>query len=173
MDGVLLYRRFRSSKIGDLKISFSIIKRSYEFYWQTVADKLQTYSTQNGTIDLIAQGSVSADDMFQAAEEENKFITWALRIFSFFLMWCGLSAVLRPLAVAGSVIPFVEVSLVRLAALALQLFAFILTTATIAIAWITVRPIVAIPLLVVAAGLACAAYMKSKRKTEVAVAQTS
>jgi uncharacterized membrane protein len=94
---------------------------------------------------------VGAAQMFSEAERNNTVITWLLRVAGYLLMAFGGFAVLRPLAVTASVIPFLgtlaRTGLGLVAAAVAAPFAFL----TIAIAWIVYRPLLGILLLAGAA----------------------
>ena len=44
--------------------------------------------------------------MFAAARSSSSMLTWILRVVGFFMMFIGLSMVLRPLSVLADVLPF-------------------------------------------------------------------
>ena len=91
--------------------------------------------------------------MFASAHSSNKIVTWLLRLLGFILLYCGLSAVLRPIRVLTDVLPFLG----RIVGMGLGFVAFVVALVcwlvTVAIAWVAYRPLVGIPLLVLAAAL--------------------
>jgi hypothetical protein len=139
--------------VGDVRIRYEIVKP------QTVSvvavqrgDSFEAYRTKAGTtILMLEKGTVAADAMFQAAESSNRLTAWVLRGVGFFLMFLGLFLLFRPIAVVGSVLPLLG----RLVAGGIGFVAFFvalaLSLATISLAWLAYRPMLAIGLLVVAA----------------------
>jgi len=89
--------------------------------------------------------------MFRHAEEENVTATWVLRLIGAVFMLMGFSFVLRPLAVAGSVIPLLG----EVIGAGVLLVALVCTAAVaplvIALGWLWYRPLVGIAVLAVGA----------------------
>jgi hypothetical protein len=102
--------------------------------------------------------------MFQTAQDANKMLTWILRGGGWLAMFLGLVLVFRPIAVLGDVVPLFG----SLLGVGVGLFAFLvsatLSLITIAIAWITVRPLLGIAMLVLAGGAAYWLIKKSRQK---------
>ena len=90
--------------------------------------------------------------MFKNAASTNTFITWLARVGGFLLMSFGFMALMRPLSTLGSVVPFIG----NIIGMGTGLISFVLAGAislvVIAIAWIVVRPVLGITLLVLAIG---------------------
>jgi hypothetical protein len=141
--------------IGDRRITFQVVPQGTVsiIAAQKGAD-LKPWRTQKGKSYLRVQsGTHTAEEMLAQAEAEVRFLTWILRAGGWALLTCGMVTVLKPIAVIGDVIPFIG----NLIGGGIFIFS-LLTTAvislfTIAIAWITVRPLVGIPLLLVAVAL--------------------
>lgn len=98
------------------------------------------------------RGNLTADEMWAAEESKNTMIRWILRIVGFFLMFGGFAAILKPLAVAGSVIPLLGKIVGFGTSLIAGVLSFSISLIVIAIAWIFYRPLLGILLLVVAVG---------------------
>ena len=156
MAGGVFYRGENPSvpKVGDLRVKFEIVKpQVVSIVAVQRGNSFEAYQARAGNSILLLQaGTVSADSMFKAAERENTMLTWLLRAGGFLMMLVGLVLVFRPIAVFGSVIPFLG----SLLGAGLGAFAFFVATSlsllTIALAWIAYRPLVGIGLLVVAGG---------------------
>ena len=139
-------------QVGAIRISYQIVRpMEVSAVGKQDGDALQSYATNNGTINLLETGTVSANDMFAAAESENKLVTWLIRLGAFLMMWIGLSLVMGPLSVIGSVIPFIGSILGAGTGFIAFVLALVLTAVTAAIAWIVFRPLIGIALLVLAA----------------------
>lgn len=153
-DGVLYVGRDPSQPtIGDMRISFAEVPlQTASVVAAQVGSGFAPFPTHTGTtVELIAAGAVPARLMFQHAEDENVTLTWVLRLIGVILMLVGFNLVLRPLAVAGSVIPLLGdvigagsflVALVCTAAIAPFVIAF---------GWLWYRPLVGIGVLAVGA----------------------
>ncbi len=138
-------------QVGAIRVGFQIVRpMEVSAVGKQDGDALQSYAAKNGTINLLETGTVSANDMFAAAESENKLITWLIRLGAFLMMWIGLALVMGPISVLGSVIPFIGNILGAGTGFIAFVLALVLTAITAAIAWIVFRPLIGIALLVLA-----------------------
>jgi len=144
-----------SPSVGDQRVTFQVVANGpISVVAQQKGDTFASYRTSTGgQLDLLESGTVSAVDMFQMAQDRNKFLTWAIRIGGFMLLGMAFSMILRPIAVLASILPFLG----RLVETGTTIVAFliggIVWTLTVAIAWIFYRPLLGIAILVVTAGL--------------------
>ena len=90
--------------------------------------------------------------MFQNAASANTAITWIVRLLGFLFMAFGFMAIMRPLSVLGSVIPFIGSIIGMGTGLVSVVLAGVISLLVIAIAWIAVRPVLGITLIVLAVG---------------------
>lgn len=141
-----------SPGVGDLRVSFQSIKPGVvSVVAQQMGQSFAPYQTKaGGTVELLAYEMKSADMMFQTAQSQNKFMTWILRLIGFFIMMLGLSMILKPLVVLGDVVPFIGTVVGVGTGIISFLVALVLSLVTIAIAWVTFRPVLAVILLVLA-----------------------
>lgn len=110
------------------------------------------FPTQTGTtVELIAAGAVPAKVMFQHAEEENVTMTWVLRLIGVIFMLVGFNFVLRPLAVAGSVIPLLGDVIGAGTFLVAMVCTVAIAPIVIAFGWLWYRPLIGIGVLIVGA----------------------
>lgn len=161
--------------VGDIRVSFSKVPPSdVSVIAQQSGDRLGPFQTLAGdSLEMLSAGIVSPDLMFASAEEANTMMTWALRVFGFVMMMSGALLVLRPLRVLADVVPFIG----TLAGIGLGFIAFAaaapLTLLTIALAWITHRPLLGITLLVVCLGLIVWLVRQGARKRRVTTSPAS
>jgi hypothetical protein len=139
-------------QIGDLKISFAMIgATNISLVAQQQGNSFGLYQTNaGGTIDLLKSRLMDANALFEAAHKENTLLTWGLRLGGFLIMWLGISLIFKPLSILASVLPFLG----NLIAMGTGILAFFIavpsTLITIALAWITYRPLLAGGLIAVA-----------------------
>lgn len=151
-EGIYLGDNPSDPQIGDLQVSFQVVEATeISLVAEQRGSSFMAYQTQAGSpIDLLKIGTHSAEALFAAAHKENTFITWAIRIGATLIMWLGLSLVLRPLAVLGAVLPFLG----NLIGMGIGVVTLLITipcaAVTIALAWISYRPIVAGVLIAIA-----------------------
>lgn len=143
-----------SPKIGDLRIRFQVIEpTTVSIVSQQKGTSFQPYHAKAGDdVNLLETGTHSAEEMFQAAQDANRVLTWILRVVGFVLMAIGVFLVFRPLTVVASVIPILG----DLLGLGIALFAGVIALGfsliTISIGWLFYRPLIGIPLLLLGIG---------------------
>lgn len=141
-------------KIGDERITFKALKpTTASVIGEQVGSSLRPYQTKAGDkILIVSAGQHSADEMFKQEQLGNTAMTWVLRFVGWLVMFIGFGMVFKPLSVLADVIPFLG----SMVGAGTGLFAFViassLSTVTCAIAWIFYRPIVGVPLLLLAGG---------------------
>ena len=147
--------------VGDVRISFKAVHpATVSLVARQVASSFEPYHAKAGnTIELLTYGTVAADSMFKSAEQANATLAWILRGAGFLMMWFGLFLTFRPIAVFGDVVPLFGSIIAGGIGIGCFLIALFFSVITIAIGWITYRPLVGISLLVIAA-LAVAGMIK-------------
>ena len=159
-----------SPAIWDLRISFASVKSGIvSIIWKQVWNELSSYTTSNWrSITLLEQNQVTAEDMFQHAQQANKMWTWIIRFMGLLLMFCAFSMMMQFIETLAKVLPF----LANIVWVWTRLIAFCLTLVVwfivIWLAWIAVRPIVWISCLVIAVAwiFLLAKSKKNKKDTE-------
>ncbi len=153
-DGYFIGKNSEEPAVGDLRVHFQEVAAGpVSIVARQVQDTFEPYQAKKGTIELLQAGTVSADGMFAAEQQSNTIITWILRFVGWFLMFIGIVLIGNPLAVLGDVIPFIGSMLGAGIGLIALVVSVPLSLITIALAWVAVRPLVGIPLLLLA--LAC------------------
>lgn len=141
-------------QIGDQRVMFEIVKPgTFSILAAQLGETFGSYQTKAGdALSRIEAGASSAEVMFKNAESENAIVTWLVRFLGFLFMAFGFMAIMRPLGVLGSVVPFIG----SIIGVGTGLIAFVLAGTisflVIAIAWIFVRPLLGIVLLALAVG---------------------
>ena len=164
-DTVYIGQNPSSPAIGDMRVLFSVVKPlEISVVSKQVQNTFEAYQAKaGGSVELLAVGASSAENMFKAAHESNRIMTWILRAVGFFLVSLGLRTVLAPLAVLADVVPLFG----SIVGAGLGIIAFVTGAAvsllTIAIAWIFYRPVLGIALLIAAGGLFFYAASRAKK----------
>ncbi len=142
-------------QIGDVRISFRIVPATVvSILAQQQGNTFQAYQTKAGdAISRLVTSQMSAEEMFKQAQDQNKMMTWLIRIGSFLMMYIGLSMVLNPIKVLADVLPFLGNIVGAGLGMISGLVAFAFWTVTVALAWILYRPLLGI-LLLIATGAA-------------------
>lgn len=142
-----------SPQIGDVRIHFHVVRpAAASVVGVQTGSTFAPYQAEAGdTVLLVEEGTHGAAEMFQSAQKANAVMTWILRAVGWLLMFLGLAMVFKPISVFADVVPLFGTML----GAGLGIFAFLisaaLSTLTIAISWLFVRPLLGITLLLVAA----------------------
>lgn len=162
-DGYYLGADPAAPQIGDVKVTFEVVRpTTVSFIARQAGATFGAWPTPGGRMleQRLELGAVSAEAIFGMQEQENALLTWGLRALGAFLMFFGITLVFKPLVVVADVVPFVG----SLLGGGVAIFAFLVTlicaSVTIAIAWIAYRPLIAVPLLLLAAGGAFALWKR-------------
>jgi len=158
-------------QVGDMRISFkaSEVTRASMLGMQQ-GSAIVSYTAKNGKrIDRLFPGEKSGADMVGQLKAENSASTWAGRIVLTILMCVGFSLFFSPIKTLTSMIPFLGKFLGKATQKIAQVIGAIagiaLSLLIIAVSWIAVRPLVAIPLLLITAALIV--LLVRYRKTKV------
>ena len=152
--------------VGDLRVSYSIAPNGpASLIGRQTGSDLTAYQTKAGDQLLMAVAGVkSAAEMFKAAEDENRVLTWVLRVIGAAVMFFGFVLILTPLVVVADVVPFVGSVLGAGAALVALVLTIALGSAIIALAWLWYRPLLAIGALVIGFAIAFGLHKLAARK---------
>ena len=146
--------------IGDLRVSYRLVEPAVvSIVAKQVSNSLAPYATRaGGNIELVSIGHHPAEAMFTASESANSVLTWVLRVVGTLIMVLGLCLVLKPLSVVADVIPVLGNLVGAGTGLVALLVGGAISLLTIAIAWVTYRPLLAGILI----GVAVAAFFGLK-----------
>ena len=163
-DGLYIGSEPESPQVGDIRIMFTVAKPTdISVIAKQAGNTFEPYKSKaGGNIELLQTGIHSAYDMIQTAQENNKVLTWILRLVGFILMLVGLGLIFNLLSVLADVLPILGNIVGAGTGVISFLLAAILSLITIAIAWIVYRPLLAVILIVLAASLTMAIKMKLK-----------
>jgi hypothetical protein len=174
--GVLYSGDPRNPKIGDLKVSFSVVKPLKVSVM--AAQRNNTFApfqpkSARHQINLLKVGDHTAQAMLTEQASLNTTMTWILRLVGFILMAVGIFLVLAPLSEFANIIPFLGGFVSSGISFLLGLFAFmvalVLSLITIAIAWLFYRPVLAVGLLAGAAVIGVGVFLLVRKMRKPAV----
>lgn len=101
----------------------------------------------------VVLGTLTGEQMFDHLEGENDNLAWGLRVLGWFLLFIGLSFIFRPMVVLAERMPVIGRVVSAGAVAAAFAIASPLAMLTIALGWISYRPVVGGVLLGLTAGL--------------------
>ena len=159
--------------VGDVRVSWTVAPLTQvSVVGRQTQTGLSPWQAGNQREILMAEkGIVDARTMFKHGEDENALLTWILRVVGFVLMFAGFRALLSLFEVLADIIPFFGNIVGAGASLVALLLTLVLAPVIIAIAWIFYRPLVAIGVLIVGAGLAYGVRALMKGRTATAAAR--
>jgi len=173
VDGVIYIARNPGQPVvGDIRITYGEVPlQDASVVARQAGNALGPYQTRaGGKIQLIAVGIVPAADLFKAALDDNRLLTWAIRAGGCVLMFIGFGLILGPLAVLGDLIPIIGDVIRAGIGLVGLLGTAILAPLVIAIGWFWYRPLIAAGILVagglIAFGTIWLARQHKQRKLE-------
>ena len=143
-----------SPAIGDIRVRYTVMQPGpVSLVAQQSGSSFSSYQTDAGkSISMIQSGTVTAEDMFAAAQSANVVMTWVLRVVGFLLIFGGLNLLIGPLRVLAERVPLLG----GLFGAGMSLVTFLIAAAAslfiIALAWLTARPLLGIVLLLVGGG---------------------
>eukprot|EP00980_Cylindrotheca_fusiformis_P024235 scaffold11675_cov123-Cylindrotheca_fusiformis.AAC.4 len=161
-----------TASIGDTRVTFETVLPDdvSVVAMQTSDGSLKPYITEGDReLWLFSRGTVSSDELFNEAEDDNTTLTWILRFVGFLCMVFGICLVLNPIATAFDVLPFCGDALEGcIGGCIIPCIAVVIsipfTLLIISIAWIFYRPYFAAVTVVMLAilGLIYFYYLKPK-----------
>lgn len=162
-----------SPQLGDERISLNVVRPTQvSLVAQSrhkAPESLGPYETTNGEkLEELYVGDFSAAEVFGKMQDENKMWAWILRGIGFVVSFIGFTMIMGVLSAFADSIPLVGSMTRSIVGFVAFLLAIVLTTLTIAFAWVAVRPLLAIPLIVVGIGAAFMAWRSSRKKQPVA-----
>jgi Transmembrane protein 43 len=140
--------------IGDVRITYSaVMPGPVSIAAVQTGDTFSAYQAKEGdSILLVQDGTHTAEAMFAKALSDNAIFTWVMRVVGWVVMFLGIFLVFKPLVVFADVIPMFGTML----GAGIGIFSFLVSAAlsfiTIAVAWVFVRPVIGITMVVLAIG---------------------
>lgn len=150
-------------QIGDVRVTFTKVAPSREvsLIGKVNGSTFGRYVAKNGkTISRLESGVVSAEEMFANAQSENKILTWILRAVGIALVCGGLRGIFGVLEAIAKVVPFLGNVVGAGVGMVCAVFGIAWSFLWIAIAWLTYRPLIGVPL--VAASVAMVFWLKKR-----------
>lgn len=154
--------------VGDVRVTYTYVPSPLPIsvVSQQQGESFVPYKAKTGNVELLEIGTVSAEDMFVKAQNENKALAWIIRLFGLIVIFFGFKTLFNPLVVLADVVPFAA----KIVGMGVGFVAFCLslclTLTTIAVGWLAYRPLIAVPLLAVAAFALIYPFFKGKSKKE-------
>lgn len=139
-------------EIGDLRVTHEVaLPGPVSVIALQSGDTFKPFTAKaGGTIEMLSTGTVTAEAMFAKAHASNRIMTWILRLVGAVLMFFGFSLLFRPLSVLADVVPFIGSIVGVGTGIVAFLLSLPLSLLVISVAWIFYRPIIGVPIAMVA-----------------------
>lgn len=139
-------------EVGDLRVSHLVaLPGEVSVIAAQAGNGLKAFIAKaGGSIEMLQTGTQSAEAMFATAKKNNTILTWALRLLGVVLMFVGFTLLFRPLSVMADLLPIAGDIVGFGTGLVALLLALPISLIVIAVAWIAYRPMIGIPLVVLA-----------------------
>jgi hypothetical protein len=140
-----------SPEIWDLRISFSLVNSDVvTVVWKQSWKYIGSYNTKNNiSLNLLQYWDLSIEEIYKIEYSNNKLFAWFLRIVWLMTMFIWFKLIMWPIVILGKVVPFIS----KILWFWTWLIAFVLTLILwfwiIIIAWLFVRPLLSIFLLII------------------------
>jgi len=153
--------------VGDLRITFEQIPPSCNISLIAVPQngEFTTYKAKNNDKEYeLRVGTYTLEEMIQAANDDNRTMTWMLRVAGAFLVIIALKLIFDIIVTLLKVLPFLANIVGWGVGVVCAVLGIAWSLVVIAIAWIFYRPLLGIILLVIAGALVYIFAIKGKNK---------
>jgi hypothetical protein len=161
--------------VGDVRVSYTVVPAGpISIVGAQAGNTFASFQTKAGdALLLVARGTQTAQAMFKTAQDNNRVLTWIIRVAGIVGLMIGFALIMAPIGVIADFVPFLG----SIARLGTGIIGFVLAIVvgfvTIAIAWFTVRPLLSIGLIVVAGALYFAFARWGHKKDKARAADTA
>lgn len=142
-------------QLGDVRVTFTKVSpKQVSILAKVNGNTFGKFVAKNGkTVSALSEGAVSAEEMFAGKHSGNSLFTWCLRILGIVLVCGGLKAFFGLFEAVAMVVPFLGGIVGAGVGLFCLLFGLAWCFLWIALAWVTYRPLIGVPLLAVSVAL--------------------
>lgn len=168
-DNVVYFGKSTSSPhVGDVRVTIDkVIPADVSLIAKVNGSTFEDYVAKNGeSFSRIEMGTISAENMFQHAHDENNMLTWILRLVGLLLVVGGLKAMFSIVTTLLKVLPFLANIADAGIGIVCGVLGFVWSLLVIGIAWLVFRPVIGIALLVVAVGGIVFLKSRAKKKAQ-------
>ena len=151
-----------SPHVGDVRVTLAkVLPQDVSVIAKVSGQTFAKYVAKNGkTVSRLALGTKSMEEMYESARSGNKAFTWILRVIGIILVCAGLKMIFAIFEAIAKVVPFLGSIVGAGVGFVCTVLGLAWSIVWIAIAWLTYRPLISVPLLVGAVALVV--YLKTK-----------
>lgn len=159
-------------QVGDVRVTITAVPScDISLIAKVNGSTFDKYIAKNGrNFSRVEVGTVSMENMFQGAKNDNSTLTWIFRIIGVLLVISGLKSMFDFLSMLLKWFPALGNLIEAGVGLVCGILGFVWSLIIIAIAWLFYRPIIGIPILVIAGGAIFYLRKRAKEKHNLAAA---
>jgi hypothetical protein len=153
-DGVFYTGDLNNPNVGDERVAFTLTRPGdVSVIAVQMGNTFSAYKTKSGKDKFVLyEGLLTANEVVQGEEGKAKVLRWILRGLGTFMMFIGFGLLMKPLSVLADVVPLFGSLVGGVTWLISLLLSVGISFVVIAISWISFRPLIGIPLLVLGVG---------------------
>ncbi len=163
-----------SPQIGDIKVSFKYLDEENVSLLGVQSDhNITKFVGKSGKTVMYSMAGVhTGDEMFKKLVDNNKMITWLLRLVGLVLLICAFASIFAPLRFITDRIPILGSIVGTVSGLFAFVVGFALAVIVIAVAWIAYRPVASIIAILAVIAIVVLFIKSKKNKNETSTSQT-
>lgn len=157
-----------SPQVGDVRVTIDKVEPAdVSVIAKVNGSTFEDYLAKNGeSFSRIEMGTISAENMFQHAHDENNMLTWILRLIGVLLVVGGLKAMFSIVTTLLKILPFLANIADAGIGIVSGVLGIVWSLLVVGIAWLVFRPLIGIALLVVAVGGIVFLKSRAKKKAQ-------
>lgn len=158
----------QNAQIGDVKITFSYVATPCptSFVAQQHGNSLVSYQAKTGKVLLQEEGIHSLEEMIASAKQSNMMIAWIIRAVGLIVIFFGVKTIFAPLETLADIVPFASSIVGFGTGIVAFCVALFLGLGAIGVGWIYYRPLIGIPLVVIAVAALFYPIIRGKKKAQ-------
>ena len=139
-------------QVGDVRVTFvKVVPAKVTIISEVTGDTFKPFKAQNGkSFQTLVMGKKTIDEIFEAENSTNKWMTWILRLVGTLLVIAGLKGIFGIIETLLKVVPFLSNIVGWGVGFVCTIVGIVWSLIVIAIAWVFYRPVLGIALLVIA-----------------------
>jgi hypothetical protein len=152
-------------QVGDVRITYTKVEPAQISILAKVnGNSFESYQINNKTVSQVAQGNVSAENMFQSSHSSNSLMTWIIRGIGLLVIIIGLRGILGFVETIFRFFPFLASIVGTGIGTLTTAVGFCWSLLIISISWMFYRPIIAILFILIIFGILFFLKKKSTKK---------
>ncbi len=157
--------------VGCVSVGFALIKPTdVSFIAALDGTTFKPYKAKNSySFSILRPGTLTSDELIQAAKEDNSVNTWIMRIIFTVLLIVSLYMLTSPLSTLASIIPFLGTIVSAGGGIMALFLGLAVSLSVIGVAWLFYRPLYGLAIVGVALLFLLVPWFRGRKRQEVRV----